>query len=116
MPRTSGCGQRVVEIFARGDVELGEYLSQVPFHGAGADEQLGAYLIVRVPVPGQPGDLGFLGGERDNRLYCAWAYGLSSSQKLLAGTFGECFRSVLAEHFVGGVELLAGLREPVLAA
>jgi NAD(P)H-flavin reductase len=56
-------GRTRVQLAARADVELGEDLTRVVLDGAGADEQPGADLRVRQPVAGQPGDLGFLGGQ-----------------------------------------------------
>ena len=75
-PRGSftGGGQRSAQLAAGADAELGEDLAQVPFDGARAEEQLGADLRVGPAVPGQPGDVGLLRGERcraSRRCACA---------------------------------------------
>jgi hypothetical protein len=49
--------QRGLQFVAGADAELGEYLAQVPFDRARAEEQLGADLRVRQAVAGEPGDL-----------------------------------------------------------
>ena len=51
-------------------VHLREDLAQMPFDGAGADEQLCPDLAVRLSVPGQPGDLRLLCGEVVARADC----------------------------------------------
>jgi hypothetical protein len=55
-------GQRLVELAAGGDGELGEDLAQVVLDRARADEQPGADLRVGQTVAGQPRDLRLLGG------------------------------------------------------
>src|SRR5690348_11291759 len=69
-----GPGGALAEVFAGGDAEFGEHVAQVPLDGAGADEQVGGDLLVGVPVAGQLGDLGFLGGEVGEGLDCAFAH------------------------------------------
>src|SRR5690348_13286240 len=69
-----GSGGALAEVFAGGDAEFGEHVAQVPLDGAGADEQVGGDLLVGVPVAGQLGDLGFLGGEVGEGLDCAFAH------------------------------------------
>jgi hypothetical protein len=56
-------GQRLVELPAGADVELGEDLAQVPFDRPCGQEELGGDLRVGQARPGQLGDLGLLGGE-----------------------------------------------------
>src|SRR5262245_22784944 len=56
-------GERVVELAARADAELGEHVLQVPLDGARADVQLRPDLGVRAPVARQTGDLRLLRGE-----------------------------------------------------
>jgi hypothetical protein len=60
----SVAGQHAVELAAGADVGLGEDLAQVVLDRARADEQPGADLRVGRAVPGQPRDLGLLGGQR----------------------------------------------------
>src|SRR3954447_4803400 len=50
--------ERVLELRARVDVQLGEHLVQVILHGAGADEQAGGDVGVGRAVAGEVGDLG----------------------------------------------------------
>jgi hypothetical protein len=47
----------VRELPPGGDAEFCEDLAQVPLHGAGTQEKLGADLTVGLPVPGAQGDL-----------------------------------------------------------
>ncbi len=56
-------GQGPVELAAGADAELGEDLAQVVLDRARADEQPGADLRIGQAIPGQPGDLGLLGGQ-----------------------------------------------------
>jgi hypothetical protein len=78
-----------VELLARADLELGEDLAQVPLDGARAYEQLGADLLVRQPVAGEPSDLRFLRGEISPRIGPPLAHVLPGGQQLAAGAAGE---------------------------
>ena len=64
------------------------------FDSADADEQLGADLLVGVPVPGQPGDPGLLGGEVSKGLCRALAHGFPGGQQLVAGALGEGIHAI----------------------
>ena len=55
--------QHGAEVLAGGDAELGEHLAEVPFDGAGAEEQFRGDLGVGASVSGQPGDVLLLRGE-----------------------------------------------------
>ena len=55
-------GHRLPELAAGGDVELAEDLAQVVLDRALGQEQLGGDLRVGQAFPGQPRDLGLLGG------------------------------------------------------
>ena len=66
-----GDRQRVGELSARADPELGEDVAQVPLDGARAEEQARADLGVREPVAGELGDLALLGGQLVARLGAA---------------------------------------------
>src|SRR5713101_1814352 len=77
-------GRDAVELAAGADAELGEDLAQVVLDRTGADEQPGADLRVRQAVPGQPGHLGLLGGQRFAGLAGRRAGGLGGA---LAGGF-----------------------------
>jgi len=87
--RVRVAGQDPVELAAGVDAELGEYLPEVVGDCPRAEEQPGADLGVGQPVPGQPGDLGLLGGQR-----------LTGS----GGAGGQ--GSALAGGLAGGPELL----------
>lgn len=52
-----GDGQRVRQLPAGADRELGEHLAQVPLHGARAEEQPRADLGIRRPVASEPSEL-----------------------------------------------------------
>src|SRR5580700_5468015 len=81
--------QRLVELAAGADVELGEHLAQVPLHGAGPDEQLRADLGVGPPVACQPGDLSLLRGQLGAGVLVPLAHLLAGGQELAPGAFGE---------------------------
>src|SRR5580692_1590660 len=54
-PRAMGDGRQcLAQLTARADAELGEYLAQVPFDGAGRQEQLGGDPSGRPRAPGSP--------------------------------------------------------------
>src|SRR4051794_35011872 len=61
--RSDRSAEGVAQLPARTDAQLGEHLVQMPFHRAGADEQLLADLRVGHAVAGQAGDLRLLGCE-----------------------------------------------------
>ena len=52
---SAGFGAARQYLAARADAELGEDLAQVPFDGAGGQEQLGGDLRVGATVGGEPG-------------------------------------------------------------
>jgi hypothetical protein len=89
---------------------------QVVLRGSGADEQLGADLRVRVALGSQPGDLRLLHGKGVARVHGALAHCLACRLELLAGPFGERRGPEPAEHVVGGPQMLARFRSPLLAA
>ena len=101
--------QRLAQVPARGDAELPEHLPQVPFDGAGADEQLGGDLRVGPSVTGQPGDVLLLGGELVERVGLALADLLAGGEQLAACALGERLDAQLGEGVVGRAELLAGI-------
>jgi hypothetical protein len=82
-------GQRLLELAARGDVELAEHLAQVVLDGAGADEQPRADLRIRQTVAGQLRDLRLLWGQPVARLDGALARRLAGRQQLACRARGE---------------------------
>ena len=56
-------GQRLAELAAGGDIELGEDLGLVVLHGARGQEQPGGDLRVGQARPDQAGDLDLLGAR-----------------------------------------------------
>src|SRR6266567_6105912 len=74
--------QNAAEVAARGDVELGEDLTQVILDGAPGQEQPGADLRVRQAVAGQLGDLGLLGSQLKPGGDGAFAGGLAGGLQL----------------------------------
>src|SRR5215472_18931099 len=87
--RCADVGQRRAELPAGADPEFSEYLAEVPFHRARAEEQLGADLRVGLPAGGQARDLRLLRGQLVERLDRALAHRLAGGQQLAAGTLGE---------------------------
>ena len=90
-------------------------LRQVPLHRAGAEEQLGADLGVRLPVGGEARDLHLLWGQLVERLDRALAHRLAGGQQLAAGALGERVHAHVREHRVSDSQLLAGVDAAVLA-
>ena len=84
-------------------------------HRAGADEQLCADLGVGEAVSGQPGDVCLLGCEHAARVVGAPPRGLARGQELVTGALGKPLGPDVAEHLVGGSELLTRVDAPVLA-
>src|SRR4029453_4573312 len=92
-----------------GDAELGEHLAQGPFHGACADEEVGADLRVRQAVTGQPGDLLLLWREPVSRVGAAVTNLATRSSQSSPGAVGEGRHADLGELAVRGTQLLARL-------
>jgi NADP-dependent 3-hydroxy acid dehydrogenase YdfG len=111
-----GAVQRVPELPAGGDAELGEHLAQVPFDRARAEEELGADLGVGLPVPRPRRDLHLLRGEVPVGVRRALAHGLAGGEQLAAGALGEPVRPDRRQHSVRQVQLLPGIHPAVLAA
>jgi hypothetical protein len=88
------------------DAELGEHFAQVVLDRARADEQPGADLRVGEPMPGQPRDLGFLGGQLNGRLDGVLARGLACRLQLAPGQLGEPSDAHRVQHLVNGARLL----------
>ena len=113
-----------MELAARADVELGKDLTEVVLDRTRADEQPGADLRVRQPIPGQPGHLRLLNGQRfagrtgwrAGGLGGALAGGLAGGQQLAAGPLGERLHPHRVQHLIGGTQLLARLAAAPLAA
>src|SRR5271157_4580858 len=99
--------QSSAQLPARADAKLAEHLAQVPFDGAGAEEQLGGNLRIAKPVTSELGDLHFLCGELIARLDRALAHGLARSQQLATAAFSERLQAHRGEPLVGGAQLLA---------
>src|SRR5260370_10447436 len=112
--RRSGVAQCPAKLFAGADVELGEDLAQMPFDGAGAEEQLGADLRIRQPVTCEPGDLHLLRGELVARPDRALAHGLTRRQQLATAALSERLHAHRGEPFVGGAQFLACVRAALL--
>jgi hypothetical protein len=108
--------QRVVELAAGADVELGEHLAQVPLHGTGADEQLRADLGVGPPLARQPGDLPLLGGQLRARVLVPRAHLLPGGQELAPGAFGEGLDAQRGQRVEREPQLNAGVDPAVLPA
>src|ERR1700677_5414515 len=90
-------------------------LVQVVLDGAGTDEQLGADLTIRAPVPGKLGDLPLLGRQLSPRVVRPLPYLLAGGLQLTFGARGEGARPHRGEQLARGPELLARVDPPVLA-
>src|SRR6266487_2389918 len=108
-------GEGVVEVPAGGDAQFGEHLAEVPFNGAGADEQFRADPGVGASVSGQPDDVLLLLGELAVGVDLAFADLLAGGEQFPARALGEGFGADRVEQMVGGVQLVAGVEPPVLA-
>jgi len=86
----------------------------VPFDRARADEQLGTDLRITVPVNGQPGDLGLLGGELVHRLDRAPAYHFTGRHQLPPGAFSEGRHSHPVQQLMSQTQLLPGVAAAAL--
>src|SRR5215471_21682026 len=104
-----------VKVPAGGDAQFGEYLAEVPFNGAGADEQFRADLGVGAPVSGQADDVLLLRGELAKGVDLAFADLLAGGEQLPAGALGEGVGADHGEQVVGGVQLPARVEPPLLA-
>src|SRR5580700_3550758 len=109
-------GQDAVELATRADAELVEHLAQVILGRARADEQPRADLRVGQPIPGQPRDLGLLGGQLHDGLGNALAGGLAGGCQLAPGPLGERTDAHRLQHLVRGPQLLACLTRTAFAA
>src|ERR1700677_580517 len=102
-----GVSERLPDLSAGADAELGVHLAQVPLDRARADEQLGADFRVGLPLTGEPGDLRLLGGELLARLGSVVADGFPGSQQLTASALRERLEAYRGAHLVGRTQLLA---------
>src|SRR3954454_3540026 len=85
----SSGGERGAEFAAGGDADLGEDLAEVPFDGAGGQEELGADLGVGEAFYGQPDDRGLLRGEFGRGRGGALAGSLAGGGQLALGAVVE---------------------------
>jgi hypothetical protein len=76
----------------------------------------GADLRIGQAIPGQPGDLGLLGGQLAAGLHGGLAGGLAGGRKLAAGPLGEGPDAHRVQHAVRGTQLLAGVDAAALPA
>src|SRR6476646_2400033 len=93
--------ERVLELLARGDAELGEHLAQMPFDRARAEEELRPDLRVRAPTLCKPGDVLLLWRELVTGVVAAPAHLLPRGQELVSGALREPVQPHRAQHVVG---------------
>jgi hypothetical protein len=91
----------LVKLPSGADVELAEHLAQVPFHGAGPDEQLCADLLVGPSLASQPGDFLLLRSEVGAGFVRALAHPLPRGPQLPARADGEGVRAHGGERLEG---------------
>src|SRR5262249_33949519 len=99
----------------RGDPQLGEDLVQVPFDGAGADEQLGRDLRVRPAVARESRDVQLVRREVVARVVAALAHLRAGGDQLAPRALGESARAHRGEALVRRAQLLARVDAPGLA-
>src|SRR5438132_7186180 len=90
--------QGVSEFLAGADVKFREHLAQVVLDGARANEQLGAYLGVRLAICGESSDLRLLRGEGLACLVGSLARGFAGGQQLAPSALGERLGPDATEH------------------
>src|SRR4051794_2013375 len=108
--------QGVAQGSAGADAELGEHLLQVPFDGAGAEEELGADLGIRPAVAGELGDVLLLGSELVAGVVAALSDLLAGGQQLVPRTLGESLRAHREQRLARDPQLLARIDAPSLTA
>src|SRR6476646_3024283 len=95
----------VTELSPGRDPDLAEHVAEMPLDGAGTEKQTGADLGIRQTLLYQPGDLGFLCGERSGRCGRPFADPLSSRKELSTSSLREGRYRHLLEHVVRTAEL-----------
>src|SRR4051812_22080141 len=107
--------QGVMKPLARGDAEFEEYLAEVPFDGAGADEQFRSDLRVGASGAGQSGDVLLLRGQILVGVDLPLPDLLAGGPQLSACALGERVGPDHDEKLVGGAKRVACVAPPVLA-
>src|SRR5829696_8415561 len=108
--------QGVAQGSAGADAELGEHLLQVPFDGAGAEEELSADLGVRPAVAGELGDVLLLRSELVAGVIAALADLLAGGQQLVPRTLGKSLRAHRKQRLERDPQLLARIDASSLTA
>src|SRR5215207_1318982 len=108
--------QGVAQGSARADAELGEHLLEVPFDGAGAEEELSADLGVRPAVASELGDVLLLRSELVAGVIAALADLLAGGQQLVPRTLGKSLRAHREQRLARDPQLLARIDAPSLTA
>ena len=88
----------------------------MPLHRARAEEELGADLRVRQAIPGEPGNLLFLGCELLANLGASLANLFAGCEQLAAGSLSEALHPDCDERAVSGPQLLTRCYATALAA
>lgn len=114
--RAELAGRKAAQLVARGDVELLKDLAQVVLHRSMADEELCADLWVGETIPGQSGDLCFLGCQHDAGVVGAPEHGLTRGPELATGTLGERLSTNVAKRVVGCAKLVTRIHPPARPA
>src|SRR5215204_2218495 len=108
--------QGVAQGPAGADAELGEHLLQVPFDGAGAEEELRADLGVRPTVAGELGEVRLLRSELVAGVIAALGGLLARGQPLVPRTLGESPRAHRDQRLARDPQLLARIHASALTA
>src|ERR1700759_5716999 len=108
-------GQRLLELIARGDAELGEHLAQRVVDGVLADEQARSDLDVRETIAREPGHLSLLCCELIPALDASFVHVLPRRQQLAPGASSEPLQPDRIEHLERRAEVLASVAPTALA-
>src|SRR3954454_6668257 len=101
---------------AGADGEFDEYLAEVPFDGAGADEQFRSDFGVGTSVTGQSGDVLLLRGQIVDGVDVAFTDLFAGGDQLSPCALAEGIGADRREQVVGAAQLVAGVHSSVLTA
>jgi hypothetical protein len=101
--------QPSAKLHPRLDIELSKDLVEMVFHGTRTYEQPRRDFPVGEAIRGEAGDLGLLRRELIGRINAPFADTSTRGLQLNSSAFGETRDAEVAEHFVGDLQLLAGL-------
>jgi hypothetical protein len=104
VPCGATAAQCVIEVLTGGDPQLGEHLPEVPFDGAGTEEQFHGDFGIGASVAGQSSDVLFLRGKLSAGVGLALANLLACCRQRATGALGEGLGAHRGEQAVGGAQ------------